>query len=428
MIDKEKVVSRIMEQIELDWEDEVRFLQDIGRFPSTLGNEQALQNHLAHFFESDLKMKVNRIVPDMQQLSQYRNFSIAEWSYDGREVVVATAEPEGESYGKSLIFQGHIDVVPTGPLSLWKYDPFGSVRVDNKLYGRGMLDMKSGVAAMIHAYRAIIRSGYEPAAKFSIQSVIEEETTGHGALAALANGFHADAALIPEPFGYHATTVQVGIIWFRITVRGTGAHTVRAYEGVNAIDKAYKVVKALRKYEAFINKRERPSHFIDHPHPLNLNIGTMKAGDWPSSVPQEAVIEGRVGFYPNQNASDIKKEFVEWIEAAAKEDEWLKENVPEVHFFGFNAEGSVLDENEPMLKTLAKSHEEVVGGKLEHLPLTAVTDARFFLDFDIPCTCYGPIGENMHDVNEWVDLESVKTVTKVYAMMIMNWCGLNEKS
>src|SRR5699024_7494179 len=155
----------------------------------------------------------------------------------------------------------HIDVVPTGPLSLWNFDPFGSVRIGNKLYGRGLLDMKSGVAAMVYAYRAIVKSGYEPGAKFSLQSVIEEENTGHGALAALAAGHHADAALIPEPFGFNATFAQVGALWFRITVRGSGAHTERASEAVNSIDKAYEVITSLRRYESFINKRERPSYF-----------------------------------------------------------------------------------------------------------------------------------------------------------------------
>lgn len=423
-----KPLTEIMNKIDKDWEEEIEFLQEIGRFPSTLMNEQALQNHLANFFENDLKMEVDRIVPDMSELSKYRNFSTAEWPYDGREVIVATFEPEADPIGKSLIFQGHIDVVPTGPLSSWKHDPFGSVRVGNKLYGRGIQDMKSGVTAMIFAYRAILESGYEPGSKFSLQSVIEEENTGHGALAALAKGHHADAALIPEPFGFEATIAQVGVIWARITVRGSGAHTERASEAVNSIDKSFNVIQALRKYEEFINKRERPSYYINHPHPLNVNIGTIKSGDWPSSVPQETVLECRIGFFPGQESVDIKKEVLQWIESEAKKDYWLKDNLPEVNFFGFNAEGSILDEQSPILESLEESHKRVVGGELKHRSLTAVTDARFFLDFDIPCTCYGPTGSNMHDVNEWVNLDSVKTVTKVYAAMIANWCGLVPKS
>src|SRR5699024_85221 len=141
-----------------NWDDEIKFLQEIGQFPSTPGNEQELQNYLADFLENNLNMTVDRIVPDMKKLSKYRNFSTAEWSYEGREVIVGTHEPKGKPIGKSLIFQGHVDVVPTGPLSLWNYDPFGSERVGNRLYGRGLLDMKSGVAAMIYAYRAIIEA------------------------------------------------------------------------------------------------------------------------------------------------------------------------------------------------------------------------------------------------------------------------------
>lgn len=427
MKNNKEALAKIMKTIESDWEEEVEFLQDIGRYPSTPKNEQALQNHLAEFLKNDLNMKVDRIIPDMKELSKYRNFSTAEWSYDGREVIIGTSEPEKVPIGKSLIFQGHVDVVPTGPKSSWKYDPFGSVRIGNKLYGRGIQDMKSGVTAMIFAYRAILQSGYEPGAKFSLQSVIEEENTGHGALSALVKGHHADAALIPEPFGLKATIAQVGVIWCRIKVRGLGAHTEHASEAVNAIDKSINVIQALREYEKFINKRKRPSYFENHPHPLNVNIGTIKSGDWPSSVPQESVLECRVGFYPGQDSADIKKEVKQWIETAAQEDDWLKDNVPEVTFFGFNAEGSILDEQTPILDTLSKSHDMVVGGELKHHSITAVTDARFFLDFGIPCTCYGPTGSNMHDFDEWVDLDSVKTVTKVYATMIANWCGLIPK-
>src|SRR5699024_9952682 len=137
---------------------------------------------------------------------------------------------------------------------------------------------------------------------------------------------------------------------------------------------------------------KRPSYFENHPHPLNVNIGTIKSGDWPSSVPQESVLECRVGFYPGQDSDDIKKEVKQWVETAAQEDDWLKDNIPEITFFGFNAEGSILDEQTPLLDTLSKSHDMVVGGELKHHSITAVTDARFFLDFSIPCTCYGPTG------------------------------------
>src|SRR5690625_550280 len=149
MTENKEAMNLIMNKIDEDWEEEIEFLQEIGRFPSTLGNEQALQRYLAEFFESNLNMEVDRIIPDMKELSKYRNFSVAEWPYDGREVIVATSEPKGKPVGKSLIFQGHIDVVPTGPLSSWKYDPWGSVRVGNKLYGRGIQHMKSGVGATI---------------------------------------------------------------------------------------------------------------------------------------------------------------------------------------------------------------------------------------------------------------------------------------
>ena len=101
--------------------------------------------------------------------------------------------------GRSLILNGHIDVVPTGPLDLWTNPPFAP-RVENGwLYGRGSGDMKAGLIAGLAAFDALDRLGYRPAADVYLQSVVEEECTGNGALACLQRGYRADAAIIPEP-------------------------------------------------------------------------------------------------------------------------------------------------------------------------------------------------------------------------------------
>lgn len=419
-----EIHSEILKQVEHLWEEEVEFLQEIGRYPTVLGQEQALQNYLSEYFQS-MELEVDQFVPDMKTLSDHPGFSIPEWSYDGRTVVVAKAPGADENKGKSLIYQGHIDVVSPEPVTSWAYDPWGSTVKNGKLYGRGMQDMKSGVAAMIFAYKAVRAAGYRPAADFMLQTVIEEECTGNGALAALEKGYTADAALIPEPFGLKAAKAQVGVIWMRVKVKGLGAHTERASEAVNAIEKIYSVVEALKQYRTYINEQPKHPDFADHPHPLNVNIGTIYGGHWPSNVPSEATLEARIGFYPGQDPNEVKRQVKVWLLEATAEDEWLKERPPEITFYGFHAEGFSLDEPSKLLQTLDRSHETVTNTPPERTVLTATTDARFFnLYYDIPCTCYGPVGGNMHGVDEWVDLNSVKEVTKVYADFLVNWCGV----
>lgn len=420
-------LTDIHQAIDNHWEEQLDFLKEIGRFPSTLGNEQPLQYYIADYLKNTLDMEVDRFTPDVKKLSSHPGFSIPEHPYDGREVVAAVSKKHGSS-GKSLLFQSHIDVVPPGSLRFWSTNPWDPVQRGNKLYGRGMQDMKSGASAMIFAYRAIREAGYEPDAPFMLQTVIEEECTGNGALAALDRGWTSDAVLIPEPFGMKASTSQVGVVWFRITVLGAGAHTERASEAVNAIEKSYKVIEALKSYEKMINSRERPEAYKHHPHPLNINIGTIQSGDWPSSVPAEAVIEGRAGLFPGQDPSEIKEELKAWVLEHVKDDEWLASHPPDIYFFGFHAEGAAVEEDSLMMQTLGRAHDTIHEEALSFQPITATTDTRFYtLYYDTPATCYGPVGGNMHGGDEWVDLESVKQVTKVYAAFLADWCGLKKR-
>ena len=134
---------------------------------------------------------------------------------------------------------GHIDVVPEGPLEMWDTPPF-EPRIDNGwMYGRGVGDMKAGLAANLFALDAIRSAGFAPAADVFFQSVVEEECTGNGALACLQRGYKADAALISEPSDETLTSSQLGVIWFQVQLRGIPVHVERADTGSNAITVSY---------------------------------------------------------------------------------------------------------------------------------------------------------------------------------------------
>ncbi len=110
--------------------------------------------------------------------------------------------------------------------------------------------------------------------------------------------------------------------------------------------------------------------------------------------------------------------------AVAEKDEWLRENRPEISFYGFHAEGFSIDPNQELFDVLGEAHLAVVDEPMDTGSFTATTDARFYnLYYDIPATCYGPTGDGLHAPNEWVDLESVKRVTKTYAVFLLKWCG-----
>ncbi|MGY4689989.1 ArgE/DapE family deacylase [Salibacterium sp. K-3] len=420
-MEKQGLMLTTDEWIDHFWEEETEFLQEIGRIPSESGEEKRVQLYLADYLKKELGMEVVQFTPDIKKLSTHPGFSPVEWNYEESPNVIARVQGQAPSKGNSLIFQGHVDVVSPEPASMWSCDPWSALQKDNKMYARGILDMKAGVTAMIFAYKALQAAGYEPASDFMIQCVVDEERTGNGALAALEEGYTADAALIPEPFGQYVSTAQLGSIWFRITLETA--------EEVNVAEKAMLFMEALKAYENELNQRRKPISFHDQEKPVEVCIGNFHAGDFPSNVPKKAVLECRCGVLPNHDPAVLKEEVKERILAAADKDSWLQQHPPDITFFGFHAEGMEMDNDQtPFFKTLDDVHEKVTKTPAGRKALPVTTDARFFnLYYDIPAVCYGPSGGNIHGVDEWVDLDTLKEVTKVYAAFLAAWCGVVEK-
>lgn len=417
------LTAAIDETIDRNWNVQLGFLRGMVQRPSTLGNEARVQRFIAGELDR-LGLAPDVWDVDLGAISHRDGFSPPEWAYHGRPNVTARW-PSASGGGRSLILNGHVDVVPTGPLHQWTFDPFGAEIVDGRMYGRGAADMKSGVSAMVYAVRALREAGVELAGDVILQSVIEEECTGNGTLATLARGIEADAAIIPEPFNQRSLVAQVGVMWARIGIAGAGAHVLGADKAVNAILKMRSVIDAIGELEAEANAPavKHPA-FADVPHPLNYNVGVAKAGDWPSSVPSECVLEVRISAYPGADLDDVARRFREGVLAGSLRDPWLRDHPPEVTFFGFRAEGCVVDPTGPLHVVLEEAHRDVMRAPLEAYASTATTDVRFFeLYQGTPATCYGPVGGALHAPDEWVDLESVRATTKVLARAILAWCG-----
>ena len=147
----------------------------------------------------------------------------------------------GPGGGRSLTFNGHIDVVPAAPEHRWSYDPWGAEIEGGRMYGRGAADMKAGVVAMLGAVRALRDVGLR--GDVLVETVIEEECTGNGAAACRARCPRTDAAIIPEPFNHAALEAQVGVLWATVTVEGKAAHAERADQADNAVLDALPVIE-----------------------------------------------------------------------------------------------------------------------------------------------------------------------------------------
>ncbi len=418
-------IARMDAEIEAGWEAELAFLRDLVAIPSTLHHEGAAQARVMDELRA-LGLEPQAQAIDHGAIRRLPGYSPVPWSYRERPNVAATWPGAGGGHG--LVLNGHIDVVPVTPERLWTHDPWGAEIEGGRLYGRGAADMKSGIAAMIHAVGAVRRAGVQLRGDVTLQTVIEEECTGNGTLAALsaarAAGARFDAAIIPEPFNQTVLAAQVGVLWARITVEGAGAHVLGADRAVNAIDKAAVVMAGLRRMEEEANALPRPAAYAGVPHPLNYNVGVARGGDWPSSVPSECVLEVRFSAYPGADLEEEQRRFEASVVAEAARDPWLRDHPPTVEFYGFKAEGCEVDAGEDIVASLGRAHREVTGADAESYVSTATTDVRFFtLYHGVPATCYGPVGGGLHAPDEWVELESVRQVTRVLARATLDWCG-----
>ena len=407
-------------------DESLTLLTELVAFDSQIGNEQNAQDYMASVFQQ-MGLELDRFEVDHDLIKGMPGYSPALTDYRGRENIIGIHRCQpGEQTGKSLILNGHIDVVPTGPVEKWQSPPF-QARIDgDKLYGRGSGDMKAGIVAYCMAFEAIRLSGFKPAANIYLQSVIEEECTGNGALACLQRGYRADAAIIPEPFSQAMMSAQLGVMWLQIKVGGHPAHVLDTAAGINAIEAAYYLFENLKQLEAQWNlPQNRHKDFSSHSHPVNFNLGKIQGGDWASTVPTQCDMDIRIGFYPETKINDVKAEIESVInEAVARHPQADKLSV-EIVYEGFQAQGFSADLSQPLFEQLASAHEAISNTQIELMASTATTDARFFhLYGNTPATCYGPVAANYHSFDEWVSLSSMIEVTKVLAIFISRWCGL----
>jgi len=343
----------------------------------------------------------------------------------------STDTSTGTAKGRSLILQGHLDVVPEGPHAMWHSPPFTPEIRDGWMYGRGAGDMKAGKVAALFAVDALRRAGVTPSGRLHYQSVVEEESSGMGALATLARGYRADCALIPEPTGLGLVRAQVGAIWFRLKVRGRPAHVAYANTGSSAITATMHLIAALQEMEAAWNDEARSHpHYRDVPHPLNFNAGKIAGGDWTSSLPAWCDVDCRMGLLPGDDVDTRRAQIVDTIETAAARHPFLRENPPEILWTGFMADGYTLTDADAPEAALARAHHAITGqDRPEDQSWTALTDTRFYgLYHGIPSLCYGPLADSIHGFDERVELASVQRCTEVIALFIADWCGLDSLS
>jgi len=420
----DKIKSAIEVAVDGLRDEMVDTLAELVRIPSVVGNEGPAQDFMQRRYQG-LGLDVKAFEADRNTVGQHSAYVESGLPFDGRPNVIGLLK--GNPAQKSMILNGHVDVVSPEPVDQWRHDPWGAEIEDNRLYGRGAVDMKAGVVANLFALKALKKAGIEPGGDVMLQSVVEEEAGGGGGtLACLMAGYTADGMIITEPFMMPVIS-HPGILYFRVKIKGLTAHAGHAHLGVNAIGKMMKVYQAMVDLDLQRAATQKfPLYHRVEGRSCHLNIGTLKAGDWVSTVAGFAEMACRISFIPGESLLETKQSVEQVIADVARADDWLKDHLPEVEWFGWHTEPWYQDPADPFIETVIPCLEAACGQKMEVSGVTAGLDNRFSSYFGFPSICFGPAGNNYHSFDEYVELDSLVLATRAVALSTVEWCSLDK--
>jgi acetylornithine deacetylase len=330
----------------------------------------------------------------------------------GRPNVVAWIGPRPASSPKpraALMVIGHLDTVGAGDMP----EPFTPREREGRLYGRGALDIKSGVAAMCAAAAAVVREGKPLAKPLLVAGVADEECNSMGTQA-LLDRYSADAAVVLEPTGLKLCIAHKGYAWLEVTTQGRAAHGSLPQEGRDAIRMMGRVLTVL---DALDRKLAQLT-----PHPLlgtaSLHASLIEGGHELSSYPAECRLQLERRTLPGESDAQIEAEIRGVLEALALRDAEFRATC---RMMASRAPYQI-SPDAPIAAAAAEAIRRVTGG-VEHCGMPFWTDTALLAAAGIPGVVFGPRGQGMHGAEEYVELESVTACAEVLRELMLKWCG-----
>ena len=339
----------------------------------------------------------------------------------------------GSGGGRTLMLNGHTDVVPPGDIAAWSADPFSprhaTIEGRECIVGRGACDMKGGLVAAWEALRMIDRTGISLRGDVVLCPVSGEEDGGLGTFAAIDHlvthgDLRVDACIIPEPTDLDIVPANGGALTFRLRVNGSAIHASRRAEGISAVEKFIPIMDALSELE-----RSRNAH-VDSlmqrwPIAYPLSIGTVHAGDWASTVPDLLVAEGRLGVALDETMEQARAALEDAVARACHTDPWLRDHPVTVEWWGGQFASGRTDTGAPIVSLMSQAHARATGTAPQTYGGPYGSDLRLLTGIaGIPTVQYGP-GDTVvaHAPDEYVALDDVVTCAEVLADVIVEFCS-----
>jgi acetylornithine deacetylase len=407
---------------DIDRDRLVADLQALVRIPSVTGSEDAVAGWATEALRG-LGLAVQVVTPDPAHIRADPDWPGEEMARTTLPVVIGHGGTPG---GRRIILSGHLDVVPPGDRATWTSDPWSAEIRDGRLYGRGAVDMKGGVAAILAAIRALPGNGVADLdGELMVVLVPSEEDGGQGTLAAIRAGATADMAIITEPSNLEVVIAHAGAITFQLTVPGRAAHASQRREGVSALDKLSVLVAALEADETRRNAAETDPLMTALGLPYPTIIGKVSGGEWASTVLDRVVADGRYGVRLGQTPAGAEEELRECIAAACAADAFLREHPATVEITGGRFGSARVPSDDPLPRGLAATVEAVTGRRPALLGEPYGADMQMFVNVgETPCVIFGPGDVRVaHSADESVDLDEVRTCAHVLSAWVSREIG-----
>ena len=406
-------------------EDVLHLILDLVGTPSVTNDEAAVQDRVERAMR-ERKLEVDRWVATPEEIAPYTLHVGEQDVYENRPNLVGLRAGAAPDAGRSIMLQGHVDTVDPGDPSLWTRNPAGEYDpAEDRIYGRGALDMKSGVITNLFAIQVLDDIGVRLKGDVRIAASVGEEDGGLGALSTILRGHRADAVVITEPTNRELVIAQGGSLVFRLTITGRSAHGATRHQGVSALEKFVPIFQDLLAWEA---ERTATLHHPLYEHledKFPISVGTVRTGTWASTVPEILVAEGRLGFLPGETLEGMMAAASARIDRVAQEDPWLREHPPVLEWFGGQFASAQVSPDEPIAQAVARAHERVSGTPVTTVGVSWGADMRLFTEIGhMPTVIYGAGGiGSAHGPDEWIELDQVLDAIETLACMLIDWCG-----
>ena len=418
------IEQRILDAIDI--EGMLAYLCELIAIPSLGGQETAVQESVAAKMKQ-IGLDVDVWELDFDQLRQHPAFGI-EIEREHALGVVGVMGGAGGDEGRSLILNGHVDVVPAGDEANWRYPPWQGTSADGRIYGRGAVDMKGGLCCALFAAKALHDAGVRLKGRLIVESVIGEEDGGVGTLATILRGYRADGAVVVEPTELQIVPAQAGALNFRVTVPGHSAHGCMREEGVSAIEKFIPIYQAVMALEKDRNSKSSDPLLARYTLPYPICIGTLQAGHWASTVAESLTFEGRYGVALEENLAEARHALEDAVAKAAQADPWLREHPPQVEWWGGQFAPARTAVDHPIVTTTSKAFEDASGTHSRLEGVTYGADMRLLVNQGgTPTILFGP-GDvrNSHRPDEFVPITDLITTVRTLVLTILRFCAFEE--